>query len=80
MPRLFNAFSPDGETLASGGWDDNVKIWGLSDGSIRYWWPAHKNRVTSVAFSLDGKMLASGSIDKSVKVWRIPETILINAW
>jgi WD40 repeat protein len=28
------AFSPDGSMIASGGWDNTIKLWRVSDGAL----------------------------------------------
>ena len=65
------AFSPDGKTLASGSWDNKVKLWKVEDGTeIRSLTGHSRDYVYSVAFSPDGKTLASGSQDETIKLWR----------
>ena len=66
-------FSPDGQTLASGG---------RVDASVRLWNPNapeqpslilghHDGAVIRVRFSPDGKQLASVSMDRSVRLWSV---------
>jgi WD40 repeat protein len=63
------AFSPDGATLAIGGWDDLVWLYDLHTRQIRRTLAGHTGSVTSVAFSPDGATVVSGGYDGAVKLW-----------
>jgi len=65
------AFSPDGQTLASGSWDKTVRLWRVSDGRLLRTLKRHTNGVWSVAFSPDGQTLAWGSDDGTVRLWGV---------
>ncbi len=67
------AFSADGETLASGGEDNRIKLWRVSNGHQMQELEGHSQAVSSLAFSPDGSVLASGSFDRSIKLWRVAE-------
>ena len=66
------AFSPDGNTIASGGQDGTVRRWITSTGNpVGQPLPltGHTGPVRSVAFSPDGTTLASASSDGTVRLW-----------
>ena len=73
------AFSPDGDTIATGGWDKDIDI-DLSVGAVRLWDAAtgeHKetlikertDSVFTVAYSPNGASLVSGSKDGTIRLW-----------
>ncbi|WP_422615951.1 helix-hairpin-helix domain-containing protein, partial [Nodularia spumigena] len=65
------AYSPDGQTLASGSADNTIKIWNVTTGKLLQTLTAHSGSVNSVAYSPDGQTLASGSTDNTIKIWNV---------
>ncbi len=65
------AFSPDGQTVASGSDDNSVKLWEVSTGNLLQTLSGHSAGVNAVAFSPDGQTIVFGSKDGSLQRWRL---------
>ncbi|MEO1208754.1 MAG: hypothetical protein AAFX78_04345 [Cyanobacteria bacterium J06638_20] len=63
------AFSPDGETIVSGGADGTVRLWDRSGQALGAPLEGHGTWVMSVAFSPDGETIVSGGADGTVRFW-----------
>ena len=64
------AYSPEGDTIASGSWDGTVRFWDARSGRLRGRpLPARQGKLTALAYSPDGRFLASGGADATVQVW-----------
>jgi WD40 repeat protein len=72
------AFAPGGKLLATGAWENEIKIWDLSANNVRALLRGHKSSVYSVAASRKGGLLASGSHDKTVRLWNLEKSMLIH--
>jgi WD40 repeat protein len=68
------AFAPDGQTLATGGFEGAVRLWDLATHAAA---PivlfGHEGSVWSVAFSPDGQTLAAGGEDGTVRLWDLAD-------
>jgi WD40 repeat protein len=71
-------FSPDGDWMASAGYNAPIALWSTSSWQIVRTLPGHTDRVFGLAFSPDSTLLASGSglgpsdvSDFTVKVWDV---------
>jgi len=55
--------------IVSGGWDNVVKVWSLSDFRCMHTLKGHTGYITTVTVSPDGSLCASGGKDGVAKLW-----------
>jgi WD40 repeat protein len=65
------ALSPDGKVLATGSYDQKIKLWDTASGKELNTLGGHNGAVFGLAFRPDGKILASASADRTVKLWNV---------
>ncbi|MBE9031839.1 TIR domain-containing protein [filamentous cyanobacterium LEGE 11480] len=53
--------SPDGQLIATSGFDQQVKLWDFATGRLLHSWQAHSGWILGLAFSPDGKILATSA-------------------
>ncbi len=71
------AVSPDSRSVASAGYDNNIRIWSVPEGALVRTLSGHTGYSRGVAFAPDGRLLASGGFDKTVRLWSLPEGTLV---
>ena len=67
------SFSPDGQTFATAGADNTVKLWRLDNGQLERTFQGHEKPVMDVSFSPDGQRIASASEDGTIRLWTVTE-------
>jgi WD40 repeat protein len=63
------AFSPDGNSLASGDFNGDIRLWDARTHQLQSILKGHTHWVQAVTYSPDRHLLASGSFDCTVKLW-----------
>jgi WD40 repeat protein len=73
------AFSPDGQTLASGHYDGTIRVWDMQAGGLLFTIQTDEV-IESLVFSPDGQMLASGGsyANSFVRLWDAHNGALLN--
>jgi hypothetical protein len=66
---LCATYSPDGQRIASGGFDDNVLIWNAQTFKQLARLGGHQDYVYSLAWRADSQQLLSCSGDHTVRIW-----------
>ncbi len=73
------AFSPAGETVATGNRGGIVSLWRVQDGELLAEWEAPETAwVAALAFSPDGQILAAGHWGGEVHLWQVTDGRLLH--
>jgi WD40 repeat protein len=65
------AFSPNGELLASSGWDGMVRVWDAATGKEIHVFATDQGYHGCFAFAPDGKLLVAGGSDRTIRFWSL---------
>merc|ERR1712032_1465652 len=65
------AASKDGQTIASGSWDNKVIVWDIRTGAPLRMCHGHTKSITCLSVSANGLIGISGGADKRVIVWNL---------
>ncbi|MEM8641745.1 MAG: DnaJ domain-containing protein [Cyanobacteria bacterium P01_G01_bin.54] len=65
------AFAPQGQLLASGGYDAVAYLWDLESRIDPRRLEGHEDRVSAIAFHPQSKMIATGSWDATIRIWQV---------
>jgi WD40 repeat protein len=65
------AFGPEAKYLATGHDDGLVRVWDLSNLSVRHEFPGPKRPISAMAFNAAGTLLASAGEDRVICLWDV---------
>lgn len=68
---LSTAFSPDGQVIAAGDVNGDIRLFRVADGQPLLTFRGHTSWVSSLAFSPNNQLLASGSPDQTIRLWNV---------
>ena len=74
MPVLSVAFSPDGQQVASGNWEGELRIWDAKKGRLlkTILLPkGSRGRITSIDFSPDSKQIVCNCEGVDLRIWDV---------
>jgi hypothetical protein len=70
-------FSPDGQRVATGCEDGQVRLWSVADWKLLATLSGHVGPVHWADFSPDGKRIASAGEDKTLRIWSVSDGRLL---
>jgi WD40 repeat protein len=72
------SWSPVGNKIASGSYDETIKIWDGKSLELLKTLKGHSNSVCSVSWNHDSSQIASGSYDTTIKIWDSSSGIVLH--
>ncbi|MFN8494724.1 MAG: BTAD domain-containing putative transcriptional regulator [Caldilineaceae bacterium] len=72
-PLYAVAISPDGRTIAGGGYDRTIYLWDIASRQLRQTCYGHTGSISTLVFHPNGQLLASGAGDGAVRLWSLPQ-------
>ncbi|MBX7115050.1 MAG: WD40 repeat domain-containing protein [Myxococcaceae bacterium] len=73
-------FSYDGQQVASGAADKEIRVWSVGDGKLLHTLKGLKQGAQALAFSRDGAYLVSGDGGLELKLWNLKTGEAIATW
>jgi WD40 repeat protein len=70
------SYRSDSGQLASGGWDNTIRLWDANNASLEAVLYGHTGDVHCLIYRADGKQLASGSGDCTIRLWDLRERVV----
>ena len=69
-----------GKIIITCSYENNAKVWQVSNGKLLYTLVGHSHFVVSCCLSADGQWVGTASLDNSAKVWQLlPHTIEVSS-
>lgn len=63
------SYNPSSTLIASGSYDESIRIWDVQKGKCIRVLAAHSDPVSAVCFSRDGTLVVSSSFDGLIRIW-----------
>ena len=73
------AYSPDGNTIASGSVDDTLRLWSVSQARLLRTMQGHPFPIGQVVFSPNGVNIFTGSTDGIIRIWQVSSGIFVRS-
>jgi WD40 repeat protein len=71
------SFSPDNKYIASGSWDNTVRVWDAKTGNVLHVFSGHSTGPNCLVWSPNGDFIVSSSPDWTACVWSVDEQVCV---